>query len=183
MRVAHTSISSTSALSSATPSTITNANGGSSSSTQIATRGSRASAFPFTVPAPVVNTRASPSRTNQIRATCGAPLARAPAGLPVRGPWARKAWGSSGLLSLLLAAPTIVAHGNERQKHEDLFRILSGQDAWCQLFSEPGAGSDLASLGTRAVKDGDEWIVNGQKVWTSTAKQCNVGMLIARTDV
>ena len=86
-------------------------------------------------------------------------------------------------LGYLLAAPTIVAHGNERQHQEDLFRILYGQDAWCQLFSEPGAGSDLASLTTHAVKDGDEWIVTGQKVWTSTAKQCNVGMLIARTDV
>ena len=79
-------------------------------------------------------------------------------------------------------APTIVAHGNERQKQEDLLRILNGQDAWCQLFSEPGAGSDLASLTTKAVKDGDEWIITGQKVWTSTAQLSNLGMLIARTD-
>ena len=85
-------------------------------------------------------------------------------------------------LGYLLAAPTIVAHGNERQKREDLLRILNGQDAWCQLFSEPGAGSDLASLSTKAVQDGDEWIVTGQKVWTSTAQLSNVGMLIARTD-
>ncbi|MDQ1508263.1 MAG: hypothetical protein QOG50_107 [Actinomycetota bacterium] len=85
-------------------------------------------------------------------------------------------------LGYLLAAPTIVAHGNERQHQEDLLRILNGQDAWCQLFSEPGAGSDLASLTTKAVKDGEEWIVTGQKVWTSTAQISNVGMLIARTD-
>jgi alkylation response protein AidB-like acyl-CoA dehydrogenase len=85
-------------------------------------------------------------------------------------------------LGYLLAAPTIVAHGTERQKREDLLRILNGQDAWCQLFSEPGAGSDLASLQTKAVKDGDEWIITGQKVWTSTAQLCNFGMLIARTD-
>jgi alkylation response protein AidB-like acyl-CoA dehydrogenase len=84
-------------------------------------------------------------------------------------------------LGYLLTAPTIVAHGNERQKQEDLLRILNGQDAWCQLFSEPGAGSDLASLSTKAVKDGDEWIVTGQKVWTSTAQLTNLGMLIART--
>jgi alkylation response protein AidB-like acyl-CoA dehydrogenase len=84
-------------------------------------------------------------------------------------------------LGYLLTAPTIVAHGTERQKREDLLRILNGQDAWCQLFSEPGAGSDLASLSTKAVKDGDEWIVTGQKVWTSTAQLCNKGMLIART--
>ena len=64
-------------------------------------------------------------------------------------------------LGYLLAAPTIVAHGNERQHQEDLLRILNGQDAWCQLFSEPGAGSDLASLTTKAVKDGDEWHVTG----------------------
>ena len=84
-------------------------------------------------------------------------------------------------LGYLLTAPTIVAHGNDRQKREDLLRILNGQDAWCQLFSEPGAGSDLASLGTKAVKDGDEWIVTGQKVWTSTAQLTNLGMLLART--
>jgi alkylation response protein AidB-like acyl-CoA dehydrogenase len=84
-------------------------------------------------------------------------------------------------LGYLLTAPTIVAHGTERQKQEDLLRILNGQDAWCQLFSEPGAGSDLASLGTKAVRDGDEWHITGQKVWTSTAQLCNFGMLIART--
>src|SRR5438477_6794659 len=85
-------------------------------------------------------------------------------------------------LGYLLTAPTIVAHGNERQKREDLLRILNGQDAWCQLFSEPGAGSDLASLQTKASKDGDEWIISGQKVWTSTAQLTNCGMLLARTD-
>jgi alkylation response protein AidB-like acyl-CoA dehydrogenase len=85
-------------------------------------------------------------------------------------------------LGYLLAAPTIVAHGTERQKQEDLLHILNGQDAWCQLFSEPGAGSDLASLQTKAIKDGDEWIITGQKVWTSTAQLCNYGMLLARTD-
>jgi len=85
-------------------------------------------------------------------------------------------------LGYLLAAPTLVAHGNERQKREELLRILNGQDAWCQLFSEPGAGSDLASLSTKAVKDGEEWIITGQKVWTSTAQLTNLGMLLARTD-
>ena len=84
-------------------------------------------------------------------------------------------------LGYLLAAPTIVAHGNERQKQTDLLNILNGQDAWCQLFSEPGAGSDLASLGTKAIKDGDEWRITGQKVWTSTAQLTNYGMLLART--
>ncbi len=85
-------------------------------------------------------------------------------------------------LGYLLAAPTIATHGDDRQKQEDLLRILNGQDAWCQLFSEPGAGSDLASLTTKAVKDGDEWRITGQKVWTSTAQLSNKGMLIARTD-
>jgi alkylation response protein AidB-like acyl-CoA dehydrogenase len=95
---------------------------------------------------------------------------------------AHGAIGPPAGLGYLLAAPTIVAHGNERQKQEDLLRILNGQDAWCQLFSEPGAGSDLASLGTKAMQDGDEWIITGQKVWTSTAQLCNLGMLLARTD-
>jgi alkylation response protein AidB-like acyl-CoA dehydrogenase len=94
---------------------------------------------------------------------------------------AHGAVGPPAGLGYLLTAPTIVAHGNDRQKAEDLLRILNGQDAWCQLFSEPGAGSDLASLSTKAVKDGDEWIISGQKVWTSTAQLSNVGMLLART--
>src|SRR4029077_17320865 len=84
-------------------------------------------------------------------------------------------------LGYLLTAPTIVAHGNDRQKREDLLSILNVPVAWCYLISEPGAGSDLASLGTKAVKDGEEWIITGQKVWTSTAQLSNKGMLLART--
>ena len=84
-------------------------------------------------------------------------------------------------LGLLLAAPTIADHGTPEQIDTLVRDIVTGRAAWCQLFSEPGAGSDLAGLGTRAELDGDEWIVNGQKVWTSLGQTADCGMLIART--
>ncbi len=87
-----------------------------------------------------------------------------------------------GGLGLLLAAPTIATHGTPEQVERYVRPIVTGQHAWCQLFSEPGAGSDLAGLNARAVQDGEEWIVNGQKVWTSGGHYADLGMLIARTD-
>ncbi len=92
------------------------------------------------------------------------------------------ALGAPAGLGLLLAAPTIAAHGTQEQIDLYVRDIVTGQKAWCQLFSEPQAGSDLAGLQTRAVKDGDEWIVNGQKVWTSGGQYADLGMLLARTD-
>ncbi len=87
-----------------------------------------------------------------------------------------------GGLGLLLAAPTIATHGTQEQIDRFVKDIVTGKRAWCQLFSEPGAGSDLAGLGSRAELDGDEWIVNGQKVWTSGGHMADMGMLIARTN-
>jgi alkylation response protein AidB-like acyl-CoA dehydrogenase len=81
-----------------------------------------------------------------------------------------------------MGAPTIVTHGSEEQKQRYLRPLFTGEEVWCQLFSEPGAGSDVASLATRAIRDGDEWIVNGQKVWTTLAHLAKWGMLVARTD-
>jgi alkylation response protein AidB-like acyl-CoA dehydrogenase len=92
------------------------------------------------------------------------------------------ALGAPGGLGLLLAAPTIATHGTQEQIDLYVRDIVTGQKAWCQLFSEPGAGSDLAGLQTKAIKDGDEWIVTGQKVWTSGGQVADLGMLIARTD-
>jgi alkylation response protein AidB-like acyl-CoA dehydrogenase len=87
-----------------------------------------------------------------------------------------------GGLGLLMAAPTILTHGSSDQIARHVPPILDGRVNWCQLFSEPGAGSDLAGLTTRAERDGDRWIINGQKVWSSMAMESDYGMLLARTD-
>jgi len=81
-----------------------------------------------------------------------------------------------------MGAPTVLTHGTDEQKARLLRPLFTGEEVWCQLFSEPGAGSDVAGLATSAVKDGDEWIVNGQKVWTTLAHMARWGMLLARTD-
>ena len=88
-------------------------------------------------------------------------------------------WNGFGLF---LAAPTIVAHAQPDTATALLRPLFTGEEIWCQLFSEPGAGSDLASLATRAVRDGDEWVVNGQKVWNTLAHVADWGMLVTRTD-
>jgi acyl-CoA dehydrogenase len=86
------------------------------------------------------------------------------------------------LVGLELVGPTVLTHGTPEQCARWLPRIASGDDIWCQLFSEPGAGSDLAGLATRAEKNGDEWLVTGQKVWTSRGAYSQYGLLLARHD-
>ena len=83
---------------------------------------------------------------------------------------------------MALAGPTIVTHGSDEAKERFLRPMFTGEEKWCQLFSEPGAGSDFAGLATKAERDGDEWIVNGQKVWNTMAHLADFGMLVTRTD-
>ena len=90
--------------------------------------------------------------------------------------------GSRHFFGLAMAGPVVVTHGTDAQKDRLLRKMFTGEDSWCQLFSEPGAGSDLAGLACRAVRDGDEWVVTGQKVWNTLAHTADRGMLVARTD-
>ncbi len=87
-----------------------------------------------------------------------------------------------GGMGVQMAGPTIIIHGTEEQKEEHLPKILKGETQWCQGFSEPGAGSDLAGLQTKAVKDGDDFVINGTKIWTSGAQFANMMFMLARTD-
>jgi alkylation response protein AidB-like acyl-CoA dehydrogenase len=81
-----------------------------------------------------------------------------------------------------MLGPTIMAHGTDAQKERYIEPLLRADEVWCQLFSEPAAGSDLAGLRTSAVMDGDDWIVNGQKIWTTGAQYSDFGMIVTRTD-
>jgi len=87
-----------------------------------------------------------------------------------------------GGMGVSMIGPTLIIHGDDDQKKEHLGRILSGEVQWCQGFSEPGSGSDLASLQTRAVRDGDDYVINGQKIWTSGAQYAHWMFMLARTD-
>jgi len=90
--------------------------------------------------------------------------------------------GPREFFGLTMAGPTVVTHGSDELRGRLLRRTFTGEEAWCQLFSEPGSGSDLAGLATRAVRDGDEWVITGQKVWNTLAHIADRGMLVARTD-
>jgi alkylation response protein AidB-like acyl-CoA dehydrogenase len=90
--------------------------------------------------------------------------------------------GAREFFGLTMAGPTVVTHGSEELRQRMLRPTFTGEESWCQLFSEPGSGSDLAGLATRALRDGDEWVITGQKVWNTLAHIADRGMLVARTD-
>ncbi|MGE0597809.1 MAG: acyl-CoA dehydrogenase family protein [Dehalococcoidia bacterium] len=90
--------------------------------------------------------------------------------------------GNLGGFGVMMIGPTIIEHGTEEQKAEHLTKILKGEVIWCQGYSEPGAGSDLASLQTRAVRDGDDYVINGQKIWTTGAQYADMMYMLVRTD-
>ena len=90
--------------------------------------------------------------------------------------------GAREFFGLTMAGPTVVTHGSDELRRRLLRPTFTGEESWCQLFSEPGSGSDLAGLSTRAERDGDEWVVSGQKVWNTLAHIADRGMLVARTD-
>ena len=96
---------------------------------------------------------------------------------------AKGALGAPLGLGQTMGGPVVIEHGNDDQRHRFVPLLAAGVEGWCQFFSEPGSGSDLAGAQTRAVRDGDEWVVNGQKVWTSGAMTADRGMLLARVDV
>jgi alkylation response protein AidB-like acyl-CoA dehydrogenase len=90
--------------------------------------------------------------------------------------------GAREFFGLTMAGPTVVTHGSDELRNRILRRTFTGEESWCQLFSEPGSGSDLAGLATRAIRDGDEWVITGQKVWNTLAHIADRGMLVARSD-
>ncbi len=116
------------------------------------------------------------------REWCGRGLPASMASLVTDELAAVGAVGPADGVGMHLAAPTILEHGSEDLKHRLIRPTVTGEISWCQLFSEPGAGSDLAGLTTRADRDGDQWVVSGQKVWNTSAHHADLGLLLARTD-